>query len=81
MASLKTGNGEMKTMTYLLTGLVAATLLGVGSVVVLGPGSQMEHTWIEPLFWAFIGAGALTSLVKGGRRKQAGYLVPADQRT
>lgn len=49
-------------MAYLLGGLGAATLVGVGSVLVYGPGSQLDQSWIEPLFWSLIIAGAVMSL-------------------
>ena len=62
-------------MTYLLEGLVAATLVGLGSVLVYGPGSQLEHAWIEPVFWALIVSGALMSLFQRDRKVDA--LPPA----
>jgi hypothetical protein len=49
-------------MRYLIGGLAAATLVGLSSVLVYGPGSQLQHSWIEPLFWALIASGALMSL-------------------
>jgi hypothetical protein len=55
-------------MTYLLGGLVAATLVGIGSVLAYGPGSQIEHAWIEPAFWALIVSGALLSLFERDRK-------------
>lgn len=61
-------------MTYLLGGLTAATLLGLGSVLVYGPGSQPEHAWIEPVFWALIASGALMSLF---RRDDKADTLPA----
>jgi len=61
-------------MTYLLEGLVAATLVGLGSVLVYGPGSQLEHAWIEPVFWALIVSGALMSLLQPDRK---GDTLPA----
>jgi len=54
-------------MTYLLGGLVAATLVGIGSVLVYGPSTQLDHSWIEPVFWTLIVSGALMSLFKGDR--------------
>lgn len=58
-------------MTYLLGGLVAATLVGLGSVLVYGPGSQLEHEWVEPVFWALIAAGALMSLFRRDPKAEA----------
>ena len=49
-------------MRYILSGLTGATLVGLASVVVYGPGSQLQHPWIEPLFWALIASGALMSV-------------------
>ncbi len=49
-------------MAYLIGGLSAATLVGIGSVLVYGPGSQLQQPWIEPVFWALILSGALMSL-------------------
>jgi hypothetical protein len=62
-------------MTYLLEGLVAATLVGLGSVLVYGPGSQLEHAWIEPVFWTLIVSGALMSLFQ--RDRKVDVLPPA----
>jgi alkylation response protein AidB-like acyl-CoA dehydrogenase len=66
-------------MTHLLAGLVAATLLGVGSVLVFGPGSQLQHAWIEPLFWTLIVSGAMMSLFERGHRKDALPTTRAEQ--
>jgi hypothetical protein len=52
-------------MRYVLSGLTGATFVGIGSVLVYGPGSHLAHPWIEPLFWALIGAGAALSLLEG----------------
>lgn len=49
-------------MAYLIGGLGAATLVGIGSVLVYGPASQLQQSWIEPLFWALIISGAVMSL-------------------
>lgn len=51
-------------MRYVLGGLTAATLVGIGSVLVYGPGAAARINWIEPLFWALIASGAALSLVE-----------------
>ena len=62
-------------MTYLLGGLVAATLVGIGSVLVYGPSTQLDHSWIEPVFWTLIVSGALMSLFQ--RDRKVDVLPPA----
>ena len=66
-------------MTYLLGGLVAATVVGLGSVLVYGPGSQLEHAWIEPVFWAPIVSGALMSLFQRDRKANTMPAARAEQ--
>lgn len=51
-------------MRYVLGGLTAATLVGVGSVIAYGPGAATQVPWVEPVFWALIGSGAALSLVQ-----------------
>ena len=49
-------------MRYLLGGLTSATLVGLSSILVYGPGSQLQISWLEPAFWALITSGAVMSL-------------------
>ncbi|MCU0936618.1 MAG: hypothetical protein MUF66_11280 [Gammaproteobacteria bacterium] len=49
-------------MPYFFGGLSAATLVGLGSVIVYGPASQLQQAWIEPVFWSLILSGAVMTL-------------------
>ncbi|MCU0934625.1 MAG: hypothetical protein MUF66_00830 [Gammaproteobacteria bacterium] len=49
-------------MAYFFGGLSAATLVGLGSVMVYGPASQLQQAWVEPVFWSLIISGAVMSL-------------------
>jgi hypothetical protein len=55
-------------MRYFFSGLVAATLVGVSSVVVYGSGATESHPWVEQLFWGLILSGALMGVVGEGLR-------------
>ena len=50
-------------MIYVLTGLLAAMLFGIGSVSVYGHEGLMENLWIEYVFWWLIGTGVLLASV------------------
>ena len=51
-------------MRYVLGGLTSATLVGVGSILIYGPGAAARIPWVEPLFWSFMAGGAALSLVQ-----------------
>lgn len=52
-------------MLYVLTSLAAATLFGLGTMVVYGPHALVGNPWTEYVFWWLIGTGVVLQLVDG----------------
>jgi len=51
-------------MLYVLAGLVAAALFGIGAYAAYGPDGLLERAWIDQVFWSLIAAGAIVQLVE-----------------
>lgn len=49
-------------MPEMLISVVAATFLGVGSIMIYGP-DVVDEAWVDVVFWSILGAGAAVSLV------------------
>lgn len=50
-------------MFSLFIGVVAASVFGIISTLVLGQEGLMTNAWVDVVFWSLIGAGAAVSLI------------------
>lgn len=51
-------------MIHAFLGLAAATLFGLGTTFILGPGAADHHPWITAVFWALIATGVAFGYLK-----------------
>ncbi|MDJ0871711.1 MAG: hypothetical protein QNJ87_08070 [Gammaproteobacteria bacterium] len=60
-------------MVYALTGLILATMFGVGAVTVYGYQGLLVNPWIDCVFWWLVGTGGLLAAVDtfGHSRRQS----------
>ncbi len=66
-------------MLYLLTGLAAAMMFGIGSFSIYGYQALLDNAWINYVLWWLIGTGILLASVDstlGLRCKVCRHLPP-----
>jgi len=50
-------------MLPIILGVVAASVFGIVSTMVLGSEGLMTHAWVDVVFWSLIGAGTAVSAI------------------